>query len=114
MKIFEQRLNCTPPLLASETDKMCNERFNVTPDVSRHLFDLFVNNYINFEPSECKRPCTQTTYEIQAKAKAEQRIFMINLSFKPLVHVTRSMYSTTAVDAITSLGGSVRIYPYWN
>ena len=90
---------------------MCNERFNVTSDVSQNLLDLFVNNYMNFEPSECKRPCTQTTYEIheiQAKTKAEENIFMINLTFKPLVHVTRSTFSTTAVDAITSLGGSVR------
>merc|ERR1712032_1700824 len=51
VKIFEQGLNCTPPLLASETDQMCNERFNVTREESARIFDLFVNNYVDFEPS---------------------------------------------------------------
>ena len=107
MKIFDEGLNCTPPLLASKTDQMCNKRFNVTRDESKGIFDLFVNNYIDFEPSECKRPCTQTTYEIHLNEKAKLDHLLIKLTFKPLIRVTRSMFSTSVVDAITSLGGSV-------
>ena len=111
MKIFEQNLNCTPPLLATEPDQMCNERFN---DESERIFELFMNNYIDFEPSDCKTPCTQTRYKIHSNEKAEQKELVIKLTFKPFVYVSRSLYSTTVVDVITSLGGSVRNFFCWN
>ena len=114
VKIFEQRLNCTPPLLASETDQMCNERINVTHNESKAISEFFVNNYIDFEPSECKRPCTQTTYDVHVNAKAEQNYLLMKLTFKSLIHVTRSLYTTTVLEAITSLGGSVRSFFCWN
>ena len=93
---------------------MCNERFNVTHNESKAISEFFVNNYIDFEPSECKRPCTQTTYDVHVNAIAEQNYLLMKLTFKSLIHVTRSLYTTTVLEAITSLGGSVRSLFCWN
>ena len=106
--IFEQKLNCSPPVLAKGTDKMCNERFHQTSEESAEIFDLFVNNYFNFEPSVCKTPCTQTNYEVRLNSVVESEKLEIKLTFEPVVQVTRSVFSFTMVDFLTSLGGSVR------
>ena len=106
--IFEEKLNCTPPLIASGTDQICNKKFNLSKDESHQIFVMFWNNYFNFEPLRCKKPCTQTTYEVHEETKAEVDDFVIKIIFEPVVHVTRSAYSTTVIDAIAGLGGSVR------
>ena len=62
--IFEKKLKCIPPMLARDTDNMCNARYNISKDEGREIFELFWNNYRYFEPSLCKTPCTQTKYEI--------------------------------------------------
>ena len=36
--------------------------------------------------------------------------FATKLTFKPFVHVTRSTFSISVIDTITSLGGSVSFY----
>ena len=106
--IFEEKLNCTPPLIASGTDQICNTKFNLSKDQSHQIFVLFWNNYFNFESLRCKKPCTQTTYEVQEETKADVNDFVIKIIFEPVVHVKRSAYSTTVIDAIAGLGGSVR------
>ena len=106
--IFERKLNCTPPLIASKNDSICNKRFDLTNNEGNKIIIFFVTNYLNFESSHCKKPCTQTTYEVHSNTKAEDNEMIIKLTFDPVVHITRSKYSTTVIDAITSLGGSVR------
>ena len=87
---------------------MCNVRFNLTKDESREIFDLFWNNYLNFEPSRCRKPCTHTTYEVQLKQVMEVTGYvLIGISFETVVEVTRSKFSTNIMTVLTSLGGSV-------
>ena len=87
---------------------MCNVRFNLTKDESREIFDLFWNNYLNFEPSLCRRPCTHTTYEVQLKQVMEVTGYvLIGISFETVVEMTRSKFSTNIMTVLTSLGGSV-------
>ena len=105
--MFEQRLNCIPPLLALKPDQMCNRRFNMTENESTEIFQLFWNNYLNFEPSLCKKPCTHTSYEVQLKQVMEVRYVLIGISFETIVEVTRSRFSTNFMSLLTSLGGSV-------
>ena len=106
--IFKEKLNCIPPLLSYETDQTCNVRFNLTKDESREIFDLFWNNYLNFEPSRCRKPCTHTTYEVQLKQVMEVTGYvLIGISFETVVEVTRSKFSTNIMTVLTSLGGSV-------
>ena len=109
--IFEEQLNCTPPLIARKTDQVCDERFHVSRHMSNKLYAMFLNNYQDFEPVHCKKPCTQTKYEIEKIAGlTEEDYLVIKLTFKPFVYVTRSTYSISVIDTITSLGGSVSNY----
>ena len=39
--MFKERLNCTPPLLSSETDQMCDTRFNLTEAEDAEIFQMF-------------------------------------------------------------------------
>ena len=81
------------------------------PCLSAHSFHFTFYQIISkcsHQNFTCKKPCTQTTYEILSNGKAELNHLLIKLTFKPLVHVTRALYSTTVVDVITSIGGSVR------
>ena len=106
--IFEEQLNCTPPLIARETDRICDERFHVSRHMSYKVYKMFLNKYQDFEPVHCKKPCTQTKYEIEKTAElTEDDYLVIKLTFKPFVYVTRSAYSISVIDTITSLGGSV-------
>ena len=72
--LFQEKLNCTPPLLATHADQMCDVRFNLTADKSKEIFELFWNKYLNFEPSSCKKPCTHTAYEVQLKQVIETNL----------------------------------------
>ena len=73
---------------------------------------MFKNNYLDFEPTNCKKSCTQTTYEIHKTSELAvlDYYFATKLTFKPFVHVTRSTFSISVIDTITSLGGSVSFY----
>ena len=106
---FKNNLNCSPPLISTEDDQICNRRFNATQNETEELRRFFVNNYIDFRPSSCKRPCTQTTYEVQSreKLKEEKGHLVIKLTFEPEVRVTCSNFSLTWNDVISKLGGSV-------
>ena len=106
-QIFEEKLSCSPPVLAKRPAEMCNERFNQTKEESEKNFQLFWNHYYNFEPSICKTPCTKTTYEVRLTAVSDYDKLGTKLTFEPDVHVTRSVFSSTMVDFLTSLGGSV-------
>ena len=79
-RIFEKRLKCIPPLLSSDPDQTCNTRVNLTEKESTEIFQLFWNNYLNFEPSLCKKPCTQTTYQVQLKQVMEVAFFLLTTS----------------------------------
>ena len=105
--IFEEKLNCSPPDLAKEPDEMCNKMFNKTKEESAEIFETFWNHYYNFEPSICKTPCTKTTYEVRLNSEQNYDELGLKLTFEPNVHVTRSAYSSTLVDFLTNLGGSV-------
>ena len=113
-EMFEEKLNCSPPLLSSDPGQMCNTRFNLTEDESADIFQLFWNNYLNFEPSVCKKPCTQTTYQVQLKQVMEVEYVLIGISFESVVEVTRSKFSTNLMTVLTSLGGSVKLKVHEN
>ena len=104
---MSRNFNCTPPLLATGVDQICNDRFYVGKVEGSEITELFWNNYLNFEPSLCKTPCTETTYEVHLNSIVEFRDLTMKLTFEPLVHVTHSMFSTTVIDVLTSLGGAV-------
>ena len=106
-EMFEERLNCTPPLLSPQTDQICNTRFNLTANESAEIFQLFWNNYLNFEPSLCKKPCTHTSYQVELKQVMEVTYVLIGISFESVVEVTRSKFSSNLLTLLTSLGGSV-------
>ena len=95
-------------MIARETDRICDERFHVSRHMSYKVYKMFLNKYQDFEPVHCKKPCTQTKYEIEKTAElTEDDYLVIKLTFKPFVYVTRSAYSISVIDTITSLGGSV-------
>ena len=105
--IFEAKLNCSPPILANGPDEMCNEIYNQTKEESANVFQLFWNHFYHFEPLDCKTPCTKTTSEVRLNSVADYHNLGMKLTFEPVVHVTRSLFSSTMVDFLTSLGGSV-------
>ena len=107
--IFKEKLNCIPPGLANGKKDMCNKSYNKTKEESKEFFKPFWNHYYNFEPSKCKTPCTQTTYEVRLTSVTEDRMLGMKLTFEPIVHVTRSVFSSTIVDFLTRLGGSVSV-----
>ena len=97
--IYEVALNCTPPLLSEEPSAdvdVCNKRFNVTEDEGNKIRDLFDNNF-NFKPTFCKKPCTQTTYEVQSMQVIKSPISSIGLNFDSFVDLTESEFKTTIV-----------------
>ena len=106
-KIFEAKLRCIPPGLENRPEQMCNKRHNQTKEESEKVFQLFWDNFYNFEPSICKTPCTKTTYEVRLNVNTDYHTLAMKLAFEPVVHVTRSTFSSTMVDFLTSLGGSV-------
>ena len=83
-KIFEERLNCTPPMLATSMDQICNKKFNLTKTEDWEIFELFWNNYFDFEPMLCKRPCSQTTYEVDLQQIYEVEELLLTLTIKIL------------------------------
>ena len=82
-------------MLARDTDNMCNARYNISKDEGREIFELFWNNYRYFEPSLCKTPCTQTTYEVFLNSEVEYEDLTIKFTFEPVVHVAWSVFSVT-------------------
>ena len=70
------------------------------------LFDYFekIEAKQNFI---CKRPCTQTTYEIQKMPVIETDDFEIGLNFERSVDVTWNRFSSSIWDVLTGFGGSV-------
>ena len=65
----------------------------------------------------CKRPCTETTYEVQAKQLIKSSLLEISLEFESSVDVTWNRFSSSVMDVFTGFGGSVRrmfvIGPYF-
>ena len=57
----------------------------------------------------CKRPCTQTTYEVQQEQKELSSELEIELEFETEVDVTRVKHSLSLWDVVTGLGGAVRL-----
>ena len=109
-KIYESALNCTPPLLVEEPSRnvsVCNKRFNMTEDKGNQIRDMFENNF-NFKPALCKKPCTQTTYEVQSMQVIKYPTSSIGLNFDSSVDLTETEFRTTFVMLLTGLGGSVR------
>ena len=107
--IFEEKLNCTPPGLLKRSEEMCNVSFDKTKEESAEITQLFWNHYYNFESSSCRAPCSQTTYDVRLNSVADYDKLGVKLTFEPIVHVTRSVFSYSMVDFLTSLGGSVSI-----
>ena len=108
--IFEEKLNCTPPGLLKRSEEMCNVSFDKTKEESAEITQLFWNHYYNFESSSCRAPCSQTTYDVRLNSVADYDKLGVKLTFEPIVHVTRSVFSYSMVDFLTSLGGSVSAF----
>jgi hypothetical protein len=56
----------------------------------------------------CKRPCTQTTYEVEQMPVIKTNDFEIGLNFELSVEVTWNRFSSSIWDVLTGFGGSVR------
>ena len=56
----------------------------------------------------CKRPCTETTYEVQAKQLIKSSLLEISLEFESSVDVKWNRFSSSVMDVFTGFGGSVR------
>ena len=107
--IFEEALNCTPPLFVedySDGGHLCEKMFNVTMEEGNKIRDLFENQF-NFKPSFCKKPCTQTTYDVQSVPAINFGHLSIGLAFDSNVDLTESEFKTSFVTLLTGLGGSV-------
>jgi len=106
---YERALNCSPPLLVDEPSAdvhVCNKRFNMTEEEGNRIRDLFDKNF-NFKASLCKKPCTQTTYEVQSMQEIKYPTASIGLNFDSFVESTETEFKTTFVTLLTGLGGSV-------
>ena len=78
----------------------------MTEDEGNKIRDLFENTF-NFKPSMCKKPCSQTTYEVQSMPVVKYTTSSIGLNFDSFVDLTESEFRTTFVSLLTGLGGSV-------
>ena len=102
-------LNCTPPQMMIQEypdDHVCNQRFDMNVEEGNELRDFF-EILFDFKPSACKRPCTQTTYEVQSTQEVEYPHSSIGLNFESVVDVTQAEFRTTFATLLTGLGGSV-------
>ena len=110
VNIYRNALNCTPPLLvedpASVDDHLCNKKFNLSEEEGNKIRDLF-DKQLNFKPLLCKKPCTETTYEVQAMQMINLQSSGIGLIFDTSVDVTQTEFTATFVTLLTGLGGSV-------
>ena len=85
---------------------MCNERFDMTEEKSDKIRDLF-ESHLDFKSSLCKKPCTQTTYDVQSVPAINFGHLSIGLAFESNVDLTESEFKTSFVTLLTGLGGSV-------
>ena len=107
--IIVDALNCTPPQMMIQEypdDHVCNQRFDMNVEEGNELRDFF-EILFDFKPSACKRPCTQTTYEVQSTQEVEYPHSSIGLNFESVVDVTQAEFRTTFATLLTGLGGSV-------
>ena len=107
--IFKRQLGCIPPLLATSgrVSKICNSRFNVSSE-RRDEIETFFHSYWSFQPNQCKRPCTETTYYVHSTIDMKQANTEIGINFDPSVDITRSKFTSSVMTVFYSLGGSVR------
>ena len=73
----------------------------------KSVIDWMYTIQLNFKPLLCKKPCTETTYEVQAMQMINMQSSGIGLIFDTSVDVTQTEFTATFVTLLTGLGGSV-------
>ena len=68
--------------------------------------DAYTRQALSPTPT-CKRPCTQTTYEVQSTHEVEYPTSCIGLNFESPIDVTQTEFRTKFVTLLTGLGGAV-------
>ena len=106
--VFLQAIGCVPPLLAKNTDAMCNRVFNLTEKEGKIISHLLYRIYsVGFKSDSCKTPCTTTMFTSELVTRAPSSLDVLILAFDPVVSVTRTSFSISPQTLVTRLGGSV-------
>ena len=108
---FKKELGCVPPLLAKNSQNICDRVFNQSQDKSDKIKHLFWNTLNHYDPGPgCPSPCQQTSfsthlqYKLPWSSQPEPPLWFI---FDPVVSVTRSSFAISGQTLVTRLGGSV-------
>ena len=105
--MFEETLGCVPPWYTGYKTKTCDRIFNLTELEDQHLKAIFRKVYPKFQPQACKKPCTETVFDSQFLVMSPSQDPVIQLTFEPVVSVTRSSFSISPQTLVGRLGGSV-------
>ena len=63
-RLFDESLNCTPPLLGEDMKSINNKRFNLDNIEAEKVKKTFFHKVNFFQSFACKTPCTQRKYEV--------------------------------------------------
>ena len=105
--MFEEVLGCVPPWYTGNITNMCNQVFNMTELKDQQIKTMFRHAFPKFQPQTCKTPCTETVFDTQLLFKSPSLDPVIQLTFEPVISVTRSSFSISPQTLTGRLGGSV-------
>ena len=110
-EVFRKEIDCVPPLLEEDPQKMCNRNFNLSKAKDKYINELFKPLYFHNRKFECKTPCTKNVYAskfVHTSPVDSPGIYMyICIVFDEMLDVVHSSFSINEQTLLTRLGGSV-------
>ena len=100
-------LGCTPPLLGTDSERTCNETFNLSREKEKDIERLFLPIYQHDVRFKCRTPCITDKYNTRLLHNAPHTETIILVVFDRTLSVAHSSFSINSQTFLTRLGGSV-------
>ena len=104
---FMQKIGCVPPLIETDTNKMCNKKFNVSRKIDQDMSTIFKSLYHHNRKYKCRNPCTRNIYRSSFVHESPKRKRSLVVVFDKTIDMVNSLFNIDGQTLLTRLGGSV-------
>ena len=110
LKDFREELGCDPPLLNTESEKMCNQIFNFSETKETKIRALFKPMYFHNREFRCKTPCSKSVFSskyLGTSPSGGPNQISLAVAFDPMMDETHSSFAINEQTLLVRLGGTV-------
>ena len=109
LEFFDKEIGCQPPLLAKDTNLLCNRKFNFSSSKARKINEYFIQLAIHNLKFKCRTPCStkKFTTQLAHTTKSGSEDNLLAIVFDSKVDIVHSSFKIDEQTLLTRLGGSV-------